>query len=111
MYGNDNDLTSLAAIPTNTWIHWVFTYDHANPTAATSKRAYRNGVEVGTTVVSGPTAYTYPPSNLRIGTTYGSSASYGHSSGKVGITRMYTRVLTAAEVLDRFDQTRGRYGI
>jgi len=110
MYGNDNDATGLAAIPTNTWMHWVFTYDHSNPTSATSKRVYRNGVELSTSAVSGPAAYTYPPSNLRIGQTYG-SGQYGVSGGKISVTRMYTRVLTAAEVLDRFDQTRGRYGI
>lgn len=110
MYGNDNDATGLAAIPTNTWIHWMFSYDHSNPTSATAKRVYRNGVEQSTSVVSGPSSYTYPPSNLRIGNTYGSGV-YGQAAGKVGISRMYNRVLTAAEVLDRFDQTRGRYGI
>ena len=111
MYGNDTDAQSLAAIPTNTWIHWAFTYDHNNATSATSKKIYRNGVEQTPTVVSGPTAYTYPTSTLQIGATYGPTYNGSQASGKIGVTRMYNTVLTAAEIADRFEQNRGRYGI
>ena len=111
MYGNDTDAQSLAAIPTNTWIHWAFTYDHNNATSATSKKIYRNGVEQTPTVVSGPAEYTYPTSTLQIGATYGPTYNGSQASGKIGVTRMYNTVLTAAEIADRFEQNRGRYGI
>lgn len=111
MYGNDNDVVGLTTA-TNTWYQYVFSYDHNNPTQATSKRVYRNGVEIATVVVSGPSAWTNPVSDLRIGMTY--QQSIGLSSpadGQWAKVRMYNKVLTADEVLQNFETDRARFGI
>jgi hypothetical protein len=111
MYGNDTDVIGLTTA-TNTWYQYVFSYDHSNPTAAASKRVYRNGVELATTVVSGPTAWVNPVSDLRIGNTYGNA--YGISNpanGQFAIARMYNKVLTSDEVLQNFEANRSRFGI
>jgi len=111
MYGNDSDVTGLTTA-INTWYQYVFSYDHNNPTAATSKRVYRNGVELATTIVGGPAAYAAPSSDLRIGAKYGPAFGIGSgASGKYGLTRMYNKVLSAEEVLSNFEANRGKFGI
>jgi hypothetical protein len=90
----------------------VFSYDHSNPTAAASKRVYRNGVELATTVVSGPTAWVNPVSDLRIGNTYGNALGISSpANGQFAIARMYNKVLTSDEVLQNFEANRSRFGI
>jgi hypothetical protein len=110
MYGNDTDFTMTTS--TGVWYQYVFTYDHSNPTSATSKRMYRNGVEQSGSVVSGPAAYTQPVSDLRIGMTYGQGQGISSpADGQWSMVRMYNKVLSAAEVLQNFEADRGRFGI
>ena len=111
MYGNDSDVTGLTT-NTGQWYQYVFTYDHSNPTAATSKRVYRDGVEIATTVASGPAAWIQPPDELRIGMTYNQAQGYSSpSDGQWAIARMYNKVLSSQEVLQNFETNRGRFGI
>jgi hypothetical protein len=97
---------------TGVWYQYVFSYDHSNPTSATSKRMYRNGVEQSGSVVSGPSAYTYSVSDLRVGMTYGQGQGISSpADGQWSMVRMYNKVLSAAEVLQNFEADRGRFGI
>ena len=105
MYANDRDFTVTTS--TGLWYHYVFTYDDSSLV----KRAYRNGVELSGSDVSGPTTYT-GTGVLRVGQGYGPSVGTNSPfDGRVSEVRTYTRVLTSEEVTQNFNATKGRYGI
>ena len=69
---------------------------------------YRNVVALSETAnSSGPT--------IRTGTTIGcrlnSSTVENPLDGKVGSVRLYTKTLSAEEIMDNFQKTRGRFGV
>jgi hypothetical protein len=81
------------------WIYQVGTYN------LTSTKLYINGVLVNSVVSSGsiPAATT-----LWIG---GETGRSFYLDGNVAIVKYYNRTLTAEEVLQNYNATRGRYGV
>lgn len=101
-YSNGNSAVASGAQCTNgNWWHCVATFGSGGIIC------YVNGVQVAST----GTAYT-PSSvsagNLQIGCYAPASETF---NGKISIARVYNRVLSAAEVLQNFNATRGRYGV
>jgi len=97
--------TTLSAassnISTSSWAQIVATYTSG------SKKIYVNGVEVATDSATTGTLATNSG-----GITVGSYNSGGYFyNGNIGIVRVYNRVLSASEVIQNFNATRGRYGI
>jgi hypothetical protein len=94
----------VSGIVTNdgSWYHVVGTYDRAVSTA----KIYVNGVlrNTNSSISTGPTSNTQP---LLIGSRSGSTG-FG---GSIGGVKIYNRALTAQEILQNFNATRGRYGI
>lgn len=86
---------------TNTWYHFVGTFNGSNNTTI-----YVNGVaETSQTMTNQPSgSYTAP---IEVGR-YGGSFP---SASKISIARFYNRALSASEVLQNFNATRGRYGL
>jgi hypothetical protein len=76
-----------AALAANTWTHVAATYD------GTTLRLYINGVQVSTTTVTGAVVAT--TGVLRLG---GNSAWGEYFAGLIDEVRVYSRVLTAAEI-------------
>lgn len=94
----NSPLMGKSNLPEGTWGHVVGVLD------TTAIRLYLNGVEIGTatTRTINPKANNNP---LYIsGTTYS-------LNGKIGISRIYNRALTAAEVQQNFNAQRSRFGI
>jgi len=94
----NSPLITKANLPEGTWGHVVAVLD------TTVIRIYLNGVEIGTSTTRtiNPKANNNP---LYIsGTTYS-------LNGKIGISRIYNRALTAAEVQQNFNAQRSRFGI
>ena len=96
---------ALSPVPADgEWICWAMTIDSSGNIVA----MYRNAVALSETAnSSGPT--------IRTGTTIGcrlnSSTVENPLDGKIGSVRLYTKTLSAAEVMDNFQKTRGRFGV
>jgi hypothetical protein len=103
MYANDTDFNLVTA--TNTWYHYVFTYNHSSPF---TKQLYRNGVAQTGTNVSGPAQYA-GTGRLRLGTTYDAGITF--ANGNLAVAKLYYRILTPQEILNNFNVTRWRFGV
>ena len=88
---------------TNTTFHVVGTYDGSNA------HIYVNGALAATQALTGPITYT-GITNMYIGQAE-SLISARYWTGKIFATRFYNRTLTAEEVTQNFNQTRGRFGV
>ena len=110
--------SASAAINTNTWYCAVLNKN----TATGNLDLYLNGALSGTQTFD-PVSYgqwtttgTFIGSNiLDIGKSTNNSVGQGWStsyfSGSIPITKVYNRVLTAAEIAQNFNATRSRYGL
>ena len=94
---------ALSPVPADgEWICWAMTIDSSGNIVA----MYRNAVALSETAnSSGPT--------IRTGTTIGcrlnSSTVENPLDGKIGSVRLYTKTLSAAEILDNYNATKGRF--
>jgi len=82
------------------WHFYGFTYD------GSTKRTYIDGVQVGTQAITG----TLTTSFTRTLGRFGSSTSY-FANGKMAKYEVYSRSLSASEVLQNYNATKGRYGL
>ena len=82
----------------NEWRHYATTYD------GTLACLYENGALTGTTSFTGPLTSTSTP--LNIGQWNGGGFSF---NGKLGTMMTYNRALSAQEVKQNYDATKGRY--
>jgi hypothetical protein len=105
MYGNDTDFYSLS-LSTNTWYHFVFTYNHSSPY---TKQMFFNGVQQTGTEIQAQSQYS-GTGTLRIGAIYG-SGNYAFANGKFALVRVYNKILSASEVLQNFNAHRDRFGV
>jgi prepilin-type N-terminal cleavage/methylation domain-containing protein len=83
----------------NSWHHIVTTYD------GTNLSLYRNGSSIGVPVVSTGNI-TNTSKALTLGVRGGQ-----YFGGRISNTRIYNRALTAAEVQQNFNATKGRFGL
>jgi hypothetical protein len=94
--------TSNSGVINNQWNHMVATFD------GSTKKIYVNGAQKASAAVTG-TITQNTTGSAYIGT-YGNFAGYPYN-GKIGVTRIYNRALTADEITANFNALRGRYGI
>lgn len=86
-------------ITVDTWYNFVLTYN------GTTAILYSNGVNVG----SYNKTLTYTGSNqFSIGKGHNYTGTY---KGSLGVTQLYDRVLSSAEVLQNFNAMKGRFGL
>jgi len=83
------------------WHHIGFTSD------GTTKTAYIDGESVGTQSISGTLSSSF--SNRTLGR-FGTSSTY-YANANISIYQIYNKTLTAAEIKQNFNATRGRFGI
>lgn len=81
--------------------YYGLTYD------GSTKRSYIDGVQVGTQSVTGTLTTSF--SNRRLGRFGGDTNYYAH--GFMGGYNIYNRALTASEVLQNYNATKGRFGL
>ena len=94
--------TSTSGVINNQWNHMVATFD------GSTKKIYVNGAQKVSEAVTG-TITQNTTGSAYIGT-YGNFVGYPYN-GKIGVTRIYNRALTANEITINFNTLRGRYGI
>lgn len=107
--GSNFRFVTGAGFPVNTWKQVVGVFDFVAGTLT----LYRDGVSVGSTSISG-VGQVSNSSPVTIGsrlTTGGGYTSGIMYKGNVGIIRMYNKPLTAAEILNNFNTTKGTYGL
>jgi hypothetical protein len=93
-----------STIQKNTWYHAVATSD------AGVGRIYLNGV-LNATNNSMNSSTTNGTSPLTIGNAFNSGSAVQYFNGSIPLARIYNRALTAQEVQQNYNATRGRYGI
>jgi len=96
----DNLDTSALAI--NTWHNFAATYNN------TAKSIYVNGNRVGTSTYPGPGDFTNG-FNVYIGSRQGDLSR--SLRGRVAMTCLYNRSLTASEVLQNYNATKSRFNL
>jgi len=98
--GADVNVADTSAHSLNTWYNVVGTYD------GSSMRIYVNGVLKNTKTQAGTLATN--TSTAKIGTFQGTNYNL---NGKISNVSIYNRALTAVEISQNFEATRGRYVI
>ena len=95
--------SAVGNIPRNSWSYIVGTYD------GTRMKAYVNGIMLYDVGLTGTISGT---GNWVVGCYQPSPTDQTHNfDGKISNAKIYNRALTAAEVQQNFNATRGRYGI
>jgi len=101
---------TATALSYDTWYYVVFTWDKAN----TEVKSYINGALDDTDTTSSTSMTTSTTGELGIG-----ASLYGVSNGGtpgdfldgfIGVLQLYDSVLSAAEILDNYNKTKGRFG-
>ena len=95
---SQNALTSQAFINTNTWYNYTATYD------GSIANGYLNGINTDTTSIGGSKTYS---GSLSVGS-WGPSNGF-YFSGRISTVNVYNRALSAKEVLQNYEATKGRY--
>lgn len=104
----DGFFSSSAVLADNTWVNFTYTYDQA--TAAL--KGYINGVNAGGNLYgTNPTSFPLPGATFRKLTIGGSVQNTNAPAGNIGSVKMYNRDLSAAEVLQNYNATKGRFGL
>ncbi len=96
--------TASSVISTSSWAQVVATYTSG------TRVLYVNGVAVNSDTQTGTIATN--TNGMSVGAYGGTSGSSAYFyNGNIGIVRVYDRALSASEVMQNFNATRGRYGI
>jgi len=102
--GNIATSNASARLIANQWNHFVISFSSNN-----SLDIYLNAVLAGT-VSSGSSIQSTTTTTIAIGVLQGHVGSFDFD-GKVGAFRFYNIALTAAQVLQNFNASKGKYGI
>jgi hypothetical protein len=97
------------AVPTNTWMQIVGVFDRANNLI----NGYRNGVFNSSASLLNISGTTNNSSTLELGRRAGVGGASGNNyfTGSIGLLRIYSGALTAAQVLQNFNADRGKFGL
>ena len=95
--GLNCNVVSYGTLVTNTWYQSVYT---RTTSPSTSNILYINGISVSTNTSANPNS----PTGVTL---------VGHSAynGYISVVRQYNRTLSAAEVLQNYNATKGRFGL
>ena len=94
-----NTTINNPTITLNSWTHYVFTL------SGTTEINYKNGVSLGERSLNSPPSFSNI-GNLNIGRRSGGGQLF---TGKISSVKFYNRVLSASEVLQNYNATKGRY--
>ena len=103
MYNNDMETGAISNV-TGVWSHLTFTYSNTSPSY--TKQIYRNGA-----LAASAAGNQYLGSGvLRVGAPYG-ALNQEMMEGKIAVARAYSKILSAAEVLQNYNAEKSRYGL
>jgi len=98
---------SAAGISESEWHQYCYTFDYSTG----SLKFYLDGVltNSGSTIANYQLDTLFVSDTVGIGGEYNSAAISQHSDADIAIARMYTKELSAAEVLQNFNSAKGRF--
>jgi hypothetical protein len=100
-YGTNNvGIQPANVLSYNTWYHVAAT------TLGNSHTIYLNGSSIGSSTVAGP--WTASNETITIGSAVG---IHTYLTGNISIARIYTRGLSASEILQNFNAQKSRFGL
>jgi hypothetical protein len=100
-YGTNNvGVQPTNVLSYNTWYHVAAT------TSGNSHSVYLNGTSIGSSTVAGP--WTASNETITIGSAVG---IHTFLTGNISIARIYTRGLSASEILQNFNAQKSRFGL
>jgi len=91
----------------NTWYHIIGT--HERTAGSSSIKIYINGSLLSSTTVNPTNTVNDNATNVSIGSRFNGGTSVWN--GKIATARIYTRTLSATEVLQNYNATKGRFGL
>jgi hypothetical protein len=107
-WGTVNDRTTGINISDSTWKNVAMTFTETTGTPLNNVIIYLNGTPVLTTTVK------YAANNVNVEIGRGGSIGPGSAqfiNGSISQALLYNKVLTATEVLQNYNATKGRYGL
>jgi hypothetical protein len=99
-------LPSSTVLSTNTWYHVIITYD-----GTTNHFVYINGVQVAASSSFNGQSSTLTTLNTPIYIGPAVTTTWGAFNGKIGVLRIYDRVLSPSEITTNFNALQTRFGI
>ncbi len=112
---NTGIVTSTSTVNIGTWYHACLTYNSSQLSIYVNGRLESTlNYTSANTVLNNNVNGNYAAIGALIspnGTIVASPRRYGTFNGKISVMRMYNRALSAAEIQQNFNATRGRYGI
>ena len=105
VHSNKDMIDTGSAISLSTWTHVAFAYDYSGK----SVTFYINGVASSTVTDATIVEKASDTTALCVGTAR--VGSLGPFNGRISNVIVYGRILTAAEILQNYNATRGRYGL
>ena len=97
--GSFNTTINNPTITLNSWTHYVFTL------SGTTEINYKNGVSLGERLLNSPPSFSNS-GNLNVGRRNNGSQYF---TGKISNIKFYNRTISASEVLQNYNATKGRY--
>jgi len=91
--------TAALTARANTWVHIATTFDTGNLIT------YSDGIQYSTATIANPVAY------AANSFTIGAGGGYYDYFGKLGVIKVYNRVLSPAEIKQNYDAMRRRYNV
>ncbi len=91
----------------NTWYHIIGT--HERVAGSSTIKIYVNGSLLSSSTVNPTNAVNDNATNVSVGSRFNGGTSVWN--GKIATARIYTRTLSAAEVLQNYNATKGRFGL
>jgi hypothetical protein len=107
--GFNNDAYVTQTIPINTWTNIILTYDGGNLNTATGMKFYINGISKSVLFNFSTSPINTPNSKVYIG--YEGAGNRNPMNGRIANCKIYNRALSAQEVLQNYNATKGRYGL
>lgn len=95
--------TASSAHNSNNWEHWAGVYD-----PSVSMTLYKNGVQDSQNTTSIPASQYANSLPFQVGSRGDSTVYF---TGSIPVVRLYSRALSAIEIQQNFEATRGRFGI
>lgn len=101
---NDMDFGVSAFSAANVWHHITYTWD------GSTSIFYVNGVSVGSKTAGNPSLNQNRANNVMFG---GHTYVWGDAywSGRIGAVKFYNRALSASEVTENYNASKGKYGL
>lgn len=106
--GGSNNYNRVSLSYTSNFVNLVGIFDGSQSTDATKNKIYINGTQQ--TLITTPQLSSVPTNLVQL--TIGRVVNFnGFTTANISVTKIYNRALSAEEVLQNYNSTKGRFGL